>query len=302
MESPSSTGSPARSPSDPPTVEWRYDAGTVGWLRAVAAVGVALVGGVLVALAGAACALVGWLLLGGQIGSALLVVFLLAVLLLGRRLSLLLFPSAVRDAGEGTPVVPFTYVGGSDGLAGFDRRTSLGLALVGGVALAGAAWVASPLALGLVGVGVVAIFLQSVLSTRCTFDPGNRTLSDRYAERSLETLAGFSARRLGPLVLFRLSYPNAPGSLSRPRNLLVPATKGDAVERGLEHVVARSAREDADRRESNPLVRIVGGGLGLLFLAAGGALVTVGGTAGWILTGTLGVFALLLFWVAVLEG
>lgn len=297
--SPAGPGTPA---SPPPPVEWRYDATTVGWLRVLRAVAVALLGGVPVAIVGAGAALVGSLLLRGEFGSAALVVLLFSVMLFGRRLSLLLFPSTVEKPGERTPVVSFTYFGGFEGRSGFPRRTAVTLAVLGGGVLAVAGWVALSLTLGLVALGLVAVLLAGTLSTRGTLDPAGPTLANGYVERSLDRLAGYSVRRVGPLVLFRLSYPRAPGSISRPRAFLVPAAHAEAVERGLDHVVTAPV-DDTSRRESNPQVRVAAGVLCVVLVVTGVALaLLVDGFVAWYLLALLGLFAALLSWVAVVEG
>jgi hypothetical protein len=273
------------------SVTWRYDATTQRWLRVVYLLAAALLHGVGVVVVVGGLTLLGVALWTGSTGIRVLVVLLALV---GGPVSLLYLLPILRDPDQRPSFYP---EGMTVGLA-LSVRQRVALGLVGGTALAGSLLLDPRLTAAVAGAGVLAALTYGVTASRGTIDPERAVLDTGAREFELDRVTGYRSRRLGSLALVTLSVPNRPGRLGRATTrVLVPSGRLAEVEAALDAVVAAADPEAG--REPNPQVRIVAGGLALLFLGIGAAaVVTIGTGVGWYVAALCGLFGVLLLLVA----
>ncbi|MFC5971211.1 hypothetical protein ACFPYI_07685 [Halomarina salina] len=296
MPSPRTDDPPAT--STPPPVEWQYDPTTVRWLRWVALVRTALASAatVVVLVALATLAILGSVLTGGLSPGAL-VVFVLAVAFGTLRVvlspvgALYLFDTEVRRLERRRH--PST------------RRSRFAVATPGALVVAIAAYLWFPAAPALIAVGFGAAVVVAFVSTEARLDPSSRTyvVEPASVAQSFDGFSGYERTRLGPFVVFRLRYPRRPGSLSNPRWIPVPTEHAADAAAVFDATATDPDDPDPGGRRSNPQVRLAASALGFcLLVVCGAAVVLTGGVYGWYLAAVVGLFALLLLYVGVVEG
>lgn len=273
------------------SVTWRYDATTQRWLRVLYLLAAALLHGVGVVVVVGGLTLLGVALWTGSTEIRVLVVLLALV---GGPVSLLYLLPILRDPDQRPSFYPEEM---TVGLA-LSVRQRVALGLVGGTALAGSLLLDPRLTAAVAGAGVLAALTYGVTASRGTIDPERAVLDTGAREFELDRVTGYRSRRLGPLTLVTLSVPNRPGRLGRATTrVLVPSERLAEVEAALDAVVAAADPEAG--REPNPQVRIVAGGLALLFLGIGAAaVITIGTGVGWYVAALCGLFGVLLLLVA----
>jgi len=279
----------------PPTVEWRYDPTTTRWLRGVALVRTALLGGATAVVFVVLAVLVSLLVASADPTLAVVA----------------LFYAVLRVAADPNTLALVTR---DDRLAVFPayrrlelpRRTRRLVAVPGTLAFLVAAWLSPPLVLVPVAVGLGALVVLATFSTAGRLDATERQYVSQpgSAEWSFAGLSGYTRHRLGPVVVFRLRYPRRPGRLSKLQRVWVPAARAPDTETLFDAVASTTAdATGADRRSSNRTVTLVAGVLGLGILGGSvAAVVGLGGVLGWYLGAIGATFGLLLLSVAVFEG
>lgn len=279
----------------PPTVEWRYDSTTTRWLRGVALVRTALLGGATVVVFVVLAVLVS--LLAASADPTLAVVAL--------------FYAAVRVAADPNTLALVTR---DDRLSVFPeyrrrtlpRRTRRLVAVPGAVVLLVAAWLSPPFVLVPVAVGLGALVVLAAFSTEGRLEAAERQYVSQpgAAEWSFAGLSGYTRHRLGPVVVFRLRYPRRPGRLSKLQRVWVPAARAPDAATLFDAVASTPAdAPEPDGRSSNRTVTLVAGAMGGGVLAGSvAAVVGLGGVLGWYLGAIGATFGLLLLAVAVFEG
>lgn len=277
--------------SVPSGVTWRQDATTHRWLRLPLLLGRGLLYGVQALVLGAVLTMLGLVLWTGSTGARLLVVLLGLV---GGPLSVLYLLPMLRDPDQRPTFYPDAMAAGPT--LPIHRRVLLGL--VGAALLAGA-WLVDPrLSALLAAVGLLGGAGYALSTTRGSVDPETATLRVAAREYDLAPVTDYRIRRLGPVVLFTLSATNRPGRFGTvPSRFRVPADRLDAVRAALDAIVADEP--PAGGREPNTQVRLVAGGLALLFGGVAAVVVgTVGGVVGWYVAAICGLFAVILLLVA----
>lgn len=236
-------------------IEWRLDARTSPTLRALAALGLGSIVALGLGAVALAALLVGSALLAGDFERALfvLVLALLAVPLTRRYLLGVGAKAEVRDglrSGVAGVPLPWLAISGLGWLAGF--------------VLAVRVHPIGPLALFVVG---LLALVASVSGTRGCVDPAENSLSDGRHEVDLAALDGYRARRIGPVVLCRLSF--VPGAVSRsaPRLVMIPAAVFPAVEDAFETAIAGERAEST--KPTPPVQRAILLAFGVGLLAVG---------------------------------
>ncbi|MFC6836931.1 hypothetical protein [Halomarina ordinaria] len=297
--------SPSPSPSDT-TVEWRYDARTVPWLRCCRLLAVALVGGTfaslygVVALAVALSAVAATSTLGGSLRFALV---LLVLVFVGGPFSLLYLLPFLDPTQRAGVVDTLTEERRTPPLPG---RTYVALATCGVVAFAAAFLLvgpSGPLALVVGGVLAGGCYLLGTTHGRIDGEALTATAgNDATNEGSLAGLRSYRTVPLGPLSLFVLRHERTPGALSRPQWVLVPTRKREASTAVFDRAVDVRVTDDGRGRGSNRAVTVTAALLGVVLLAVGvGGVVVVGGPVGWYLSLCSGLFGGLLLLVAGFE-
>ncbi|MFD1512980.1 hypothetical protein [Halomarina rubra] len=296
--SPSPDDHPPSTATPPPTVEWRYDATTSRWLRGVALVRAALLGGATVVVFTVLAVLVSLLVASADATLAGVALLVVALRLFGDPNTLALVTGDDRLA-----IVPRQYR-----RPRLSRRQRRLVAVPGALVLLAAAWLSPPLVLVPLVVGLAALAVLEAFSTAGRLDAAERRyLSEPGAvEWSFAGLSGYTTRRLGPVVVFRLRYPRRPGRLSKLQRVWVPTARAPDAAALFDAVVASSPSSDApatDGRSSNRTVTLVAGVMALGILVGSTlAVVELGGVLGWYFAAIGGTFGLLLLAVAVFEG
>lgn len=274
----------------PARVEWAHHHGTVRWLRWLTYAVAGVLGGLLLLLYLGVFAMLVLVFLGGSLEMRALVVLLALV---GGPFSLLYLLPMVADPDQRPTFAPETHRVGPR----LDRPRLVAAVVLGAFAVGVAGLAGIEFAFALVVAGLLAGALATTCTTQGTLDGDDLTLTTRGVTRSLDRVAGVARYGLGPLVLFRLKPERGPGSLSAPRFVVVPVGVADDAERVLE----RATTAEHDGRDPNPAVRIAAAALGTLFLAAAVAVVVFVPDLS-LGVFILGLFAVILFAVAVLEG
>lgn len=275
----------------PDSVTWRHDATTRRWLRVLFLVAAGLLHGVVVLVGAALLFVVGLALWRGSTAVRALIVLLALV---GGPVSLLYLLPMLRDPAQR----PQFYPEGMTVGPGLPVRQRAVLGVVGAGLLAGCWWLDPRLAAVVVAGGVLAGVAYAVAATRGTVDPERAVLETGAREFALDRVTGYRTRRVGPVALVRFVAPARPGRLGRaPSFVVVPSDRLPDVEAALDSVVARVA--PGEGREPNPQVRLVAGGLALLFLAVGAAaVVAIGAVIGWYVAALCWLFGAILLLVA----
>ncbi|WP_424019778.1 hypothetical protein ACOZ4N_09980 [Halorientalis pallida] len=270
----------------PAAVSWRYDYGTEPWLRWLVRAGMAAVFGVyagILALGALGLVLV---FVGGSTEMRLLVVLLALV---GGPFSLLYLLPMLTD--ESQRKLPFS--GREPTIPGRERVAA---GVVGGPTLATALVIDQRLAGGLFAAGFCAGAVGVACSTHGEIDPESGTASTDYREWDLSRVTDYNTRRIGPLVVVRLSA-SGPGSFGAvPSWLLVPATVADDATAALDEILDTTASDAS--RDPNPAVRAVAGGFAILLVVGAVALTRLGSPVGWWAAAITGLFALVFLAVA----
>jgi hypothetical protein len=270
------------------SVSWQHDATTRRWLRLPLLLGLGVVDGIAVLVAGAVLAMLAFVLLTGTAEARLLVVLFA---LIGGPLSLVYLLPVLRD-----PAQRPSFLGTEHRQLSGRQRAAVGV--VGAAVLALSWWLDPRLAAIVAGLGVLGGAVYALSATRGTIDPEDATLRVAAREYDLAPVTGYRTRRFGPVALVTVSAPNRPGRFGRvPSRFRVPTDRLDEVTAALDGVVATAPSETG--RPSNPAVRLVAGGMALLFLAVGvAAAVLVDGVVGWYVAAVCGLFAVILLAVA----
>ncbi|RXK48500.1 hypothetical protein [Halorientalis pallida] len=267
-------------------VSWRYDYGTEPWLRWLVRAGMAAVFGVyagIVALGALGLVLV------FVVGSTELRLLVVVLALVGGPFSLLYLLPMLTD--ESQRKLPFS---GREPTIPGRERVAAGIA--GGPTLATALVIDRRLAGGLFVAGFLAGAVGVACSTHGEIDPDSGTASNDYREWDLSRVTGYSTRRIGPLVIVRLSA-SGPGSFGAvPSWLLVPAAVADDATAALDAIVETSG--DESERDPNPAVRAVAGAFAVLLVVGAVALTRLGSPVGWWAAAVTGLFALVFLAVA----
>lgn len=279
----------------PSTVEWAYHNGTVRWLRWLAYAAGGVLGGVLLAILGMLLGVVaGALIFGSWEVRALAGLFVLV----GGPFSLMYLWPLLTDPDQRAGGFAHLFHGDYRVAPPLDRRRLAVAAVLGAVLVVAAAVVAIEAVYALTVAALLVGGFALACSTKGTLDADDRTLSNPVRTRSLDRVTAVRRYDVGPFAVFRLTVARGSGSLRAPRLLHVPRGVGSAAERVLRHAA------NAEHESSSPdrTVQVAAAALGVVFLATAVGLVLFVPALGLAGAGLFGLFALLLFAVAVVEG
>lgn len=243
---------------------WTHTHEESTFLRALAALPVAVVGTGVVAVTVLAVGVLVALFVGGRyaLGAALL----LALAVMSARVA----PHRLARTGDGRSFV--------SRLREFRPR-----ALAAALAVGAAVWAVGA-ALGRVGfVAVVAatvlfpLTLRAALSSEGEVDSEAGTLTYCGTDVDLATLDRVRRLAVGGYVVYRLSFVGGAATFGTPRWLVIPGRADPAVRAALDR---GAAADPGGVHSSNRTVRLAAGALGLFFLAFAGFLLTVAPSTG----------------------
>ena len=277
-------------------VEWRIDAANsrfvrwvvYGWLGLFGGGGLLAFG--LVASGALASAL------EGEFGQLALLVLLVLV---GGPFSVLYLWPAIRS--ETRPprslFVPDSAADPEEPLAdryaeAFSWHGAFVAAILSALALIALAWLDGRILLAYVALWFVLLPIASGFVVWGRVDPREPSLEYRTGTVPLEAIEGVRRRRLGGIVVYRLSYRSGTRRLSTPSWLTLTPEAAAAVDRALEVAEA----DEAEPRASNRAVRLVAVGIGLSFLGLAVAIWLLAAANppvaiyGSLVTGLLGLF------------